>query len=74
MANSITFFGSPFGLAHAPAPSLFRLGRREIFVCKDFRKRFYSANRFVDCSAGVEPGHLEILLFRRWLVVLSMAR
>jgi len=74
MANSPTYFGSQFGLGYAPTPPLLRWGRREVFVCRDFRKRFYSVNRVVDCSSGAESGHLEILLFRKWLVILSATR
>lgn len=50
-----------------------RLGRREIFVTRDFRRRFYWVNPLLDCSAGLEKGHVELLVFRRWLVVLSKA-
>ncbi|WP_040501581.1 hypothetical protein [Herbaspirillum sp. YR522] len=57
-------------------PSSFsvRLGRREIFVCRDSYVRRYRVNPVIECSAGIEPGHVEILLLRRWLVVLSKAR
>lgn len=58
----------------APTSFLLRLGRRELFVCRDFRKRYYRVNPVLDCSTGIEPGHLEFLLFRRWLVILSRAR
>ncbi|HVK94013.1 MAG TPA: hypothetical protein VM571_04725 [Noviherbaspirillum sp.] len=62
-----------FGLENGPTSFLLRLGRREIFVCRDFRKRYYQVNPLLDCSAGVEPGHVELLLLRRWLVILSKA-
>lgn len=65
---------SRFGVEYAPTSFLMRVGRREIFVCRDFRKRYYRVNPVLDCSAGVEPGHLELLLLRRWLVILSKAR
>lgn len=74
MAHLHQSFGSRFGLEYAPTSFLMRFGRREIFVCRDFRKRYYSVNPVMDCSTGVEPGHLEVLLFRRWLVILSKAR
>ncbi|HJV85158.1 MAG TPA: hypothetical protein VJ698_06750 [Noviherbaspirillum sp.] len=67
-------FGPRFGLEYAPTSFLLRLGRREIFVCRDFRKRYYTVNPLIDVSTGIEPGHLELLLFRRWLVILSKAR
>lgn len=58
----------------APTSFLVRLGRREIFVCRDFRKRYYHVNPVLDCSTGIEPGHLEFLFLRRWLVILSKGR
>ena len=50
-----------------------RMGRREVFVCRDFRHRYYRVNPIIDCSAGVERGHLEVLVFRKWLLILSKA-
>lgn len=55
-------------------PFLARIGQREISVCRDFRKRFYQANPLIECRAGVNPGHVEVLLFRSWLVVFSQAK
>lgn len=52
----------------------FRLGHREVTICRDFRKRFYSVNPLLDCGAGIERGYLEILVLRRWLFVLAKAR
>lgn len=66
--------GSRFGMEYAPASFLMRLGRREVFVCRDMRKRFYRINPILDCSTGIEPGHLELVVFRKWLVILSRAR
>lgn len=63
-----------FGVEYAPTSFLMRLGRREIFVCRDFRKRYYHVNPVLDCSTGIEAGHLELLLLRRWLIILSKAR
>jgi hypothetical protein len=67
--------GARFGL-QSVTPSSFslRFGRREMFVCRDSYVRRYRVNPVIECSAGIEPGHLEILLLRRWLVVLSKAR
>ncbi len=67
-------FGSGFDLEYAPTSFLMRFGKREMFVCRDFRKRYYKVNRLIDCSTGIEPGHVELLLLRRWLVILSKAR
>ena len=69
----MTTLNSSFGLEHAPAPFLARIGRREILVTRDFRKRFYAVNPIIECDTGVEAGHVEILLFRRWLLILSKA-
>jgi hypothetical protein len=66
--NSMT---ARFGLEYAPTSFLIRMGRREIFVCRDFRKRFYTVNPILECSTGIQPGHIELLVCRRWLVILS---
>jgi hypothetical protein len=60
----------------SPTPSslAIRFGRREIFACRDTYVRRYRVNPVIECSAGLQPGHVEILLFRRWLLVLSKAR
>jgi hypothetical protein len=49
------------------------MGRREMLVCRDFRKRFYAVNPIIECDTGIEPGHVEVLLLRRWLLILSKA-
>jgi hypothetical protein len=41
-----------------------RFGTREIRLRKDFKKRFYHTNPIIECHAGANAGHLEILLFR----------
>ncbi|NUU01180.1 hypothetical protein [Herbaspirillum robiniae] len=64
-----------FAVASSSPSSLsIRMGRREIFICRDSYVRRYRVNPLIECSAGIEPGHVEILLFRRWLLVLSKAR
>jgi hypothetical protein len=73
MANFNTL-GNHFGMEYAPTSFLIRLGRREIFVCRDFRKRYYALNPLLDCSTGIEPGYVEFVLLRRWLIILSKAR
>ncbi len=67
MANLEQSFDTRFSLQFAPTSFLMRLGRREIFVCRDFRQRSYYVNPMMDCSTGVQAGHLEILLFHRHL-------
>ena len=74
MANSNGWIGSQIGLDYVSAPFAIRIGTREISICRDFRKRFYSVNPVLDFFLGNKAGHLEILLFRRWLVILSKAR
>jgi hypothetical protein len=74
MANLEQSFDARFSMQVSPSSFTLRLGRREIFVCKDFRQRPYSVSPIFDCSTGVAAGHLEILLFKKWLVILSKAR
>lgn len=74
MAHLAPAFGTPLGLSHIPASHLLRWGTRQIIVCRDFRPRFYRVRPMIDCRPGVESGHLEILFFRKWLVVLSGVR
>ncbi|WP_081801522.1 hypothetical protein [Herminiimonas sp. CN] len=62
------------GSEYAPASFLLRLGRREISVYRDLRKRYYTVNPVLDCSTGSECGYVEIVLLRRWLIILSKAR
>jgi hypothetical protein len=69
----MTTLNSTFGLEYAPTPFLMRIGRRELLITRDFRKRFYAVNPIIECDTGVEAGHLEVLLFRRWLLILSRA-
>lgn len=66
-------FDSRFGLEYAPTSFLVRFGKREMLVCRDFRKRFYAVNPIIECDTGVQPGHIEVLLFGRWLLILSKA-
>jgi len=64
---------SRFGLEYMPTSFLVRMGKRELLVCRDFRKRFYAVNPVIECDTGVQAGHLEILLCRRWLRIMSKA-
>jgi len=67
--------GARFSLeSRTPSSFSLRFGRREVFVCRDTYVRRYRVNPIIECSAGFEPGHLEVLLLRRWLMVLSKAR
>lgn len=73
MAQLEPSFDTRFSLQLAPTSFLMRLGRREMFVCRDFRQRNYYVNPLIDCSTGVQAGHLEILLLKKWLIILSRA-
>lgn len=73
MANLEQSFDTRFSLQFAPTSFLMRLGRREIFVCRDFRQRSYHVNPILDCSTGIQAGHLEVLVLRKWLITLSKA-
>jgi hypothetical protein len=74
MAYPDSSFSNQFGLDYAPESFLMRIGRREIFASHDFRKRFYKTKPIIERSAGLERGHPEVLLFRRWRIILSKAR
>jgi len=56
------------------APRILRWGVREVALCRDYRRRFYPVNPVIDCRPGMRSGHLEILLFQKWLIVLSGVR
>lgn len=69
----MTTLNNAFGMQYAPSAFTLRFGRRELLVTRDFRKRFYAVNPFIECDTGVEAGHVEVLLLRRWLLILSKA-
>lgn len=73
MANLNTI-GTRFGSEYVPSSIVVRFGRREIFIGPDFRKRYSSVRPILDCRTGIEPGYVELVLFRKWLIVLSRAR
>lgn len=63
-----------YSVQSTPSSSLIHLGRWEIFVCRDSRKRRYKVHPIADISTGIEAGHREVLLFRKWLVIVSKSR
>ncbi len=73
MSTLHSSYGSRFGLEYAPTSFLLRMGRREMLVTRDFRKRYYAVNPVIECDTGIEPGHVEVLLMRKWLLILSKA-
>jgi hypothetical protein len=50
-----------------------RFGSRQLSFSYDPYVRRYDVRPFVECTAGARPGHLDILILRRWLLVLSKA-
>ncbi len=74
MAHITSPHFAAFGNAPLAASFQLRLGRREVTIGRDCRTRYYRAHPVIECSPGLAPGHLQILLLRRWLIVLSKAR
>ena len=74
MANLTMSLGTGSDFGYIATSFQMRFGRREIFVGRDCRTRYYRAHPLIECNPGVASGHLEILLLRRWLIVLSKAR
>ena len=74
MTNLEYTFDTRFSMQFSPNSFSMRIGKREIFICTDFRSRPYRVSPIFECSAGVQVGHLEILLFRKWLLILSKAK
>lgn len=74
MANMTTSLQTGFNLGYVATTIQLRVGRREVSIGRDCRTRYYRAHPIIECSPGFAPGHLQILLLRRWLIVLSKAR
>lgn len=74
MANLEAYNNRDFGIEYAPTSFLIRLGKRELFVSRDFRRRFHKVHSLIECYAGVQPGHLEIIVLKKWVVILAKAR
>ncbi|SMP53097.1 hypothetical protein [Noviherbaspirillum suwonense] len=53
---------------------MLRVGRREMQIRREVRRSQYSVNPIIDCRPGDDPGHLQMLLFNRWTVVLAKAK
>ena len=73
MAQFNTTASTPLYLDQAPAGFMLRVGRREMQIRREVRKNQYSVNPIIDCRPGDDPGHLQMLLFNRWTVVLAKA-
>lgn len=65
---------SRFGMDYLPSAIRIRLGKRELYLTRETRRRFGPAPSLLQCRTGLEPGYLEMLLLRKWLVVFSKAR
>ncbi|TCS37533.1 hypothetical protein EDC30_104337 [Paucimonas lemoignei] len=74
MANMTSSLPLSFQPNYLASSIQLRLGRRELSIGRNYRTLFYRANPILECSPGIARGHLQILLFRRWLIVLSKAR
>lgn len=74
MANLMTSPGTGLGFGDVATSILLRFGRREVSIARDCRTRYFRAHPLIECNPGVAPGHLEILVLRRWRLVLSKAR
>lgn len=72
--SNFSTFGSNFNWDAEPALFLIRFGRREISVCRDSRKRFYTPHLLLDCRIGFVRGYIELLVCRKWLIVFSKTR
>jgi hypothetical protein len=66
--------GPRLGAEYLPSSIVMRFGRRELFVGHDFRRRYSQLAPILDCRTGVEPGYVELVILRKWLIVLSRAR
>jgi hypothetical protein len=73
MANLNTI-GTRFGSEYVPSSFVMQFGRRELFIGPDFRRRYSQLSPVLDCRTGIEPGYVELVLLRKWLIVLSKAR
>jgi hypothetical protein len=73
MTNLNASLPARFGREYLPSSLLLQIGRRELFIGRDFRPRYYAVNPVVECCAGVAAGHFEVLLFRKWLVIFKKA-
>ncbi|QAU32799.1 hypothetical protein [Janthinobacterium sp. 17J80-10] len=74
MANLTSSLPTSFHPGYVATSIQLRVGRREVSIGRDCRTRYYRAHPLLECNPGVAPGHLHILLLRRWLIVLSKAR
>lgn len=53
MTNLDITSGSRFGMESTPSSIMMRFGKRELFICCDFYKRFYRSNPLIECNAGI---------------------
>lgn len=69
-----TIYGTATQANHGiPGSVLIQMGTRALSIGRDVRKRYYQTNPVIGIYPGIDKGHLEVLLFRRWVVVLSKA-
>lgn len=68
-----TISGNSHSSLGAQCAVMMQFGKRALSISRDCRQRYYQTGAVIDCRPGFDKGHLEMLLFRRWLVVLSRA-
>ncbi len=68
-----TIHGSEIFTYRNAGTFVLQIGRRALSVGRDFRKRYYETNPVIGMYPGIDKGHLEVLLFRRWVLVLARA-
>lgn len=57
-----------------PAAIVLQIGGREISICRDYRKRYYTPNPLIELRTSLASGYLEVLLLRMWVIRLCEAR
>ncbi|MGS0741052.1 hypothetical protein ACVBEF_04315 [Glaciimonas sp. GG7] len=73
MAN-FNFVGAVCNVDDVPAAIVLRIGGREISICRDYRKRYYTPHPLIESRTSIASGYLELLLLRIWLIRLCKAR
>ena len=72
--TTFTSLSSLSGPEYMASPFRMTMGRRELLVCRDFRNRYQPLNPLIDFRTGAQPGHLEVVFGKKWMVILRRAR
>ncbi|PUA18850.1 hypothetical protein [Glaciimonas sp. PCH181] len=73
MAN-FNSVGAGYDFNDVPAAIVLQIGGREISICRDYRKRYYTPNPLIELRTSLASGYLEVLLLRMWVIRLCEAR